>query len=74
VRINDFLEYPPSIAASKDRIVSRGLSHRLRVGLDLSGSAVQTVSFNSLAKQEDGPTDRVALTVSMLDCSNRCQR
>ena len=33
--------YDPSIAASKDRIVSSGRSMRGRVGLDRSGSAGQ---------------------------------
>lgn len=34
------LLYDPSIAASKDRIVSKGRSRRGRVGLDRSGSAI----------------------------------
>jgi len=33
--------YPPSIALSKDLMVSRGLSQRGRVGLERSGSAVE---------------------------------
>lgn len=36
---NGLLSYAPFIAASKDRIVSRGRSNRGRVGLDRSGSA-----------------------------------
>ena len=35
--------YDPSIAASKDRIVSSGRSMRGRVGLDRSGSAGQAL-------------------------------
>ncbi len=35
--------YDPSIAASKDRMVSRGRSIRGRVGLDRSGSAIQAL-------------------------------
>lgn len=36
--------YAPSIAASKERIVSRGRSNRDRVGLDRSGSAGQVLA------------------------------
>jgi hypothetical protein len=38
VRAEDLRLYSLSIAASKDRIVSKGLSHRGRVGFDRSGS------------------------------------
>lgn len=40
------MSYAPFIAASKDRIVSRGRSNRGRVGLDRSGS-VMTSPFAS---------------------------
>lgn len=63
------------MAASNERIVSRGLSHLLRVGLDRSGSAVMGIA--SVQKIERagrvGRTDGISLRISMLDGSNRCQ-
>jgi hypothetical protein len=68
----EFREYLPSIAASNDRIVSRGLSHRLRVGLFRSGSAVKISAFSPASATEVSRTDRVSMNIEMLNSSNRC--
>ena len=47
------LLYPPSIAASKLRIVSNGRSHLLRVGLERSGSAVRGVQLTLRHTQDN---------------------
>ena len=69
----------PSIAASKLRMVSSGRSHRLRVGLDLSGSAIEeetsvyAATRPKILWQVRARTYWVAEDVSMLDCSERCE-
>jgi hypothetical protein len=47
-------ELVPSAAALKARMVSSGLSMRLRVGLDRSGSAVADVNAHSLERVSNG--------------------
>jgi hypothetical protein len=70
-RIRDLrLLYPPSIAASKLRIVSKGRSHLLRVGFERSGSAGMWSSGQPCAKTCDSVldhTDRVPEGVLVLD-------
>lgn len=65
------------MAASKALMVSRGLSHLLRVGLLRSGSAVgrENRVSSSLSSYEAGNelTDWVSLSVSVLNSSNWCQ-
>ena len=66
--------YDPSMAASKDRMVSSGRSIRGRVGLDRSGSAVKAsetlVSLSSWAF----PTDDVSICIAVLKISNGFDR
>lgn len=57
------------MAASKDRIVSKGRSSRGRVGLDRSGSASNCQLLSLVDKVER--TDNVPMNVSMLDGPNR---
>ena len=56
-------------------MVSRGRSHRLRVGFDRSGSAGEHMSARSSCRQPRYPqTNRVPHVVPVLNGSNRRQR
>ena len=66
--------YEPSIAASKDRIVSRGRSIRGRVGLDRSGSAVKGLATLLLRNNRVSLTDDIPLCIAVLKISNGFDR
>lgn len=53
----DRRELVPSAAALNARIVSSGLSMRLRVGLDRSGSAVANVSMRVMSRTATDESD-----------------
>jgi hypothetical protein len=59
------------MAASNDRIVSRGRSRRLLVGLERSGSAVVELELLYSETISGSLTDDLALAVLVLDASER---
>lgn len=61
------------MALSNDLIVSKGLSHRGRVGLERSGSSVVlTLAYDWHSKKRHGvPTNGIAFGVLVLDAAER---
>lgn len=66
--------YDPSIAASKDRIVSSGRSMRGRVGLDRSGSAGQALETLTAPILCMYLTDDISICIAVLKISNGSDR
>lgn len=63
--------YDPSMAASKDLMVSNGRSSRGRVGLDRSGSTIQGISDNFVSMEQADLTDDVSFRITMLQIPDR---
>jgi hypothetical protein len=70
--IYDFRSYPPSIAASNERIVSSGLSQRDLVGLDRSGSAMG-LPYASLCWKPLSPGKELFAFAAMTDLEVKSQ-
>jgi len=67
----DLRLYSPSIAASKERIVSRGRSQRLRVGFERSGS---TANVSDWVRWETCTrTDSIAVGIGMGEGAERLE-
>lgn len=62
--------YVPSIAASKDRMVSSGRSRRGRVGFDRSGSAFHLLVTLLAPMNMERHTDYIPIYISVLKMSN----
>jgi hypothetical protein len=64
------------MAASKERMVSSGRSHRLRVGFERSGSAELFHSQSIIPNSEEGsvPTYWISIGIEMNDGSQRRQQ
>ena len=62
--------YEPSIAASKDLIVSRGRSIRGLVGFDRSGSAVQVLAMACAWSEWQHLTNDVTLCIAVFEVAD----